>query len=94
MTTMRQLAVEVLDAVVRRPESGRGLNVDETCSLLANRAESLVSPGEFRSLMLEIESEYVEQFLHTCLVIPDFADRVRAGIESRLPLSDGREPSN
>ncbi len=71
---------EIFDDVMRIPESHRGLAVNDTCRLLAERVRSRFSRSEYSLRMKELESYYIDQFLHTASADPTFVERIRHGI--------------
>jgi hypothetical protein len=70
----------LFDDVMRDPESEHGINVAETGRLLAERVKDVGSPGAYQKAMQEVESIYLDRFVHTCAADPTFAKSVRTGI--------------
>jgi hypothetical protein len=71
---------EIFDEVMRVPESSRGMDVGETCRLIAERVKSRSDSSDYAKSMRKIEDIYLEQFIHTCMVDPSFAADIRAAI--------------
>ena len=72
----------IFETIMRAPESRRGLAVDETCHLLAKAAREHSKPLGYKypQMLTSLETMYIEAFLHTCSIIPDFAEQIRKGI--------------
>ena len=68
----------LFDEVMRAEESQRGTNVPETCRLLAVIAKQHAEIAPYDRLISEFEELYLEQFIHTCMAVPDFAKQVHA----------------
>ena len=66
--------------VMRSPLSNRGMDVDETCRLLAEAAQSPNAPAPYSDLMEDFQCLYLDQFLNTCSVVPNFSELIRKGI--------------
>lgn len=66
--------------VMSEPESMRGLNVAETCRLLAARARGL--GGDYQGQLQALEDLYLDQFAHTCTMRPEFPATVRREMAS------------
>lgn len=81
---MPRTIAEIFDEVMRHPDSARGLDVPQTCRLLAEGVKAAFPAAEYEAQMQEMESHYLEQFLHTTLIVPDFPNQVRNGIAHYL----------
>ena len=73
---LRQIFYDVL----RQPESSLGMDVPETCRLLAERMKAEADPADYAEGLRQLEELYLDQFLYTCLADPTFSDAVHAGI--------------
>jgi hypothetical protein len=69
---------EIFDDVMRHPDSGRGLCVDETCRQLTDHIKKRYPPSEYAQQLLEAQEYYMEQFLFTASAVPGFFNEVRA----------------
>lgn len=76
-TTNMDELLDIFDTVMRNPESGRGLRVADTCRLLSREVKARYPADKYGEAMGALEGLYVEQFLHTCLLVPDFATQVQ-----------------
>lgn len=68
----------LFDQVMRTEQSQRGMNISETCRLLSDIARQHTDLAPYEQIISDLEDIYLEQFLHTCLAIPDFAKRVHS----------------
>jgi len=73
----RQRLQKIFDLVMQDPASARGMDVSTTCRLLAEKAKAQVPISEYEQTITDLEGLYLDQFLHTCLADPSFAQRVR-----------------
>lgn len=77
---MARTIEEIFDEVMRCPESARGLDVPETCRLLAEKVKTAFPNAEYEQRMRDMQDHYLDQFLHTSMIVPDFPEQVRKGI--------------
>lgn len=68
---------DIFDEIMADPSSMRGLDVEETCRMLASKIKALVEPADYLSTIKAAEEIYLERFIQTCTQSPTFATRVR-----------------
>lgn len=66
---------ETFDAIMRNPESARGLDVESTAKLLAEAIRRRW-PNEYEAKLTAMEEHYIEQFLHTAMALPGFVKQI------------------
>lgn len=84
MTVDRAALEALFGEIGRMPESSRGYDVETTCRLLADAVRSRFAQSLYERAMRELESIYIDQFIHTISVDSTFAPRIRLGISHFL----------
>jgi hypothetical protein len=75
---------EIFDSVMRDPRSRRGLDVEETCRLLAEALKAKATPAEYPSSIRSMEQRYLDAFINTAVVRPGFVDRIKKSMNLYL----------